>query len=203
MRLTKTSLTGARGRSCSLVRRFVQPGRWFSSCWVDTNGAPRPFVNQKGRRRRPGTKTLAQVLRCNEEDFVDFIAKCLVWDPERRIKPQAAMRHPFVTAGKRSKPPLPSSSSKSIGLSGRSKTLLETPKKSQIGAPTPLTARSSRTSATVGPTTPSNSNHASATLGSSSRSYRTIQSQVISSSSSYLSSRTLSGFAVSNLVDPL
>ncbi|KAJ8699713.1 serine/threonine protein kinase, CMGC, dual-specificity [Pleurotus ostreatus] len=163
--------------------------------FFDTNGAPRPFVNQKGRRRRPGTKTLAQVLRCNEEDFVDFIAKCLVWDPERRIKPQAAMRHPFVTAGKRSKPPLPSSSSKSIGLSGRSKTLLETPKKSQIGAPTPLTARSSRTSATVGPTTPSNSNHASATLGSSSRSYRTIQSQVISSSSSYLSSRTLSGFA--------
>ncbi|KAJ7670948.1 kinase-like domain-containing protein [Mycena rosella] len=74
---------------------------------VDPNGIPRPVINSKGHRRRPGTKTIAQVLKCNGEElvFIDFISKCLVWDPERRIKPQAAMRHPFVTAGKRSEPP--------------------------------------------------------------------------------------------------
>ena len=39
--------------------------------FFETNGQPRPVVNSKGRRRRPGTKTLAQVLRCDDELFVD------------------------------------------------------------------------------------------------------------------------------------
>ncbi|KAJ7231446.1 hypothetical protein B0H12DRAFT_1239925 [Mycena haematopus] len=149
----------------------------------------------QGSRRRPGTKTLAQVLRCNDEDFIDFIAKCLVWDPERRIKPQAALRHPFVTAGKRPKPPPPSItpkatlSSSTLGSSSRVKHVLETPKKSLISAPTPLTARTTRTTGN-GPTTPSTSSQPS-TLGSS-RSYRTTQGQSLST---YHSSRTLNGIA--------
>jgi len=165
--------------------------------FFDPNGVPRAAINSKGRRRRPGTKTLAQVLRCNDEDFVDFIGKCLVWDPERRIKPQAAMRHPFITAGRRGKITNASSvaakallSSSSLGGS-RSKGLTETPKKSQISAPTPLTARSSRITTTAVPSTPNSSSVHSATFGSSSRSYRTSQSQVLSS---YHSSRTLNSF---------
>lgn len=71
--------------------------------------------------------------------------------------------------------------------------MAETPKKSLIGAPTPLTARSSRTATNGGPTTPSNS-HAS-TMGSS-RSYRTSQAHLGLGSLS--SSRTLNGFAVSD-----
>lgn len=153
------------------------------------------MINSKGRRRRPGTKTLAQALRCNDEEFIDFIAKCLVWDPERRIKPQAAMRHPFVTAGRKPKPP-PSSSKgvlSSSTLGGRKKEVTETPKKSLIGAPTPLTARSSRTSGL--PTTPNTSTaHTSSTLTSSSRSYRASQAHSLSS---HHSSRTLNGYVVS------
>ncbi|KAJ7184093.1 hypothetical protein C8R46DRAFT_937896 [Mycena filopes] len=165
--------------------------------FFDPNGAPRAVINSKGRRRRPGTKTLAQVLRCNDEDFVDFIAKCLIWDPERRLKPQAALRHPFVAAGKRAKAPPPSTtpkatlSSSTLG-SSRVKQVLETPKKSLISAPTPLTARTTRTIGNGVPTTPSNSSQP-ATLGSS-RSYRTAQSQGLST---YHSSRTLNGIAVS------
>ncbi|KAL1745452.1 hypothetical protein HDZ31DRAFT_36383 [Schizophyllum fasciatum] len=159
---------------------------------ADPSGAPRPVVNSKGRRRRPGTKSLQQVLRCNDEEFVDFIAKCLVWDPERRIKPQAALRHPFVTGGRRPKtPPTTKANASSSSLTSRSK-IASTPKKSQISAPTPLTARSSRTNGGV-PTTPSSSSNHASTLGSS-RSYRTSQAQV---SSSYGSSRTLSGYVVS------
>jgi len=184
---------------------IVVPARSYSSVWclyfcqlafclcftLDPNGAPRAVINSKGRRRRPGTKTLAQVLRCNDEEFVDFVSKCLVWDPERRIKPQAAMRHPFVTAGRRQK--LPTSIVKttpSSSLSGsRNKQLNETPKKSLISAPTPLTARSSRTTA-GGPTTPSGAS----THVASSRSYRMSQSQGLTS----YSSRTLGGFTVRN-----
>ncbi|KAG8761765.1 hypothetical protein FRC11_013221, partial [Ceratobasidium sp. 423] len=66
--------------------------------FFDSNGQPRPVVNSKGRRRRPGSKTLAQVLRCDDEMFVDFIAKCLNWVPELRLKPWHALRHPFMTA---------------------------------------------------------------------------------------------------------
>ncbi|KDR81400.1 hypothetical protein GALMADRAFT_113652 [Galerina marginata CBS 339.88] len=173
--------------------------------FFDTNGAPRTVINSKGRRRRPGTKSLAQVLRCNDEEFVDFVAKCLVWDPERRMKPQTAMRHPFVTSGRRLKPPTttttkltPSSSS----INSRSKPVTETPKKSLISAPTPLTARSSRTATTNGgPTTPNNSHSQSLASSSTqtSRSYRASQSQSLSS---FNSSRTLSGYAVSDIFPP-
>ncbi|KAG6841209.1 hypothetical protein C0991_000871 [Blastosporella zonata] len=45
--------------------------------FFDLNGAPRAVVNSKGRRRKPGSKNLQQVLRCNDDDFLDFISKCL------------------------------------------------------------------------------------------------------------------------------
>ncbi|PIL23714.1 hypothetical protein GSI_13464 [Ganoderma sinense ZZ0214-1] len=164
--------------------------------FFDTTGAPRPVVNSKGKRRRPGTKTLAQALKNpSDEHFVDFITKCLMWDPERRLKPQAALRHPYITGGRRSKVPNPTPSSTaktflqsaSSNLGSRSTKVTETPKKSLISAPTPLTARTSRT-LTV-PTTPSGSTSVHSTLGSSSRSYRSSHAQ--QSMSSYHSSRTM------------
>lgn len=162
---------------------------------LDNNGAPRPVVNSKGRRRRPGTKSLAQVLRCQDEDFVDFIARCLVWDPERRMKPQAALQHAFLKAGRRGKASNPSPSTAKALLSSSSLTssriskVTETPKKSQISAPTPLTARTTRTLANGVASTPSHST----SMGPSSRTYRSSQSHGLSSQ---YSSRTL-GLAVS------
>ncbi|KAH8829644.1 hypothetical protein DL96DRAFT_1598956 [Flagelloscypha sp. PMI_526] len=141
--------------------------------FFDASGAPRAVVNSKGRRRRPGTKTLAQVLRCSDEDFVDFIGKCLMWDPERRIKPQAALRHPFP----QSTPSKNMMSSSSLVGSRSSKHILATPKKSEIGAPTPLTARTTRTTTNGnGPTTPSSSSHNTSFRGP--QSSRTVKSMV-------------------------
>lgn len=145
--------------------------------FFDTNGVPRTVVNSKGRRRRPGSKTLAQVLRCQDEEFIDFIAKCLIWEPERRMKPQAAMRHPFITAGKRKAQASSKTALSSSLVGSRSKNVTETPKKSMIGAPAPLAARTPRT-ATNGVTgTPSSTAHAGSI--SSSRSYRSYQSQTL------------------------
>jgi len=165
--------------------------------FFDTNGAPRSVINSKGRKRRPGSKTLSQVLRCNDEEFVDFVAKCLVWDPERRMKPQAAMRHPFVTAGRRLKPPSSTTkSTSSLSNLGRNKQVPETPKKSLISAPTPLTARLSRTTTNGGPTTPITQSQPIASGSShTSRSYRSSQSQSLSN---FNSSRTMSGYASSS-----
>ena len=109
----------------------------------DALGAPRPFVSQKGKRRRPASKTLAQVLKTKDELFVDFIGKCLTWDPDQRLKPQAAMRHPWILAGRRRAPSIPGL------MRDSSRNLAEytngnTKKGLLISPPTPLMARSSQ-----------------------------------------------------------
>jgi len=69
--------------------------------FFDSMGKPRLTVSTKGKRRRPSTKTLQQTLKCDDEAFLDFITKCLRWDPERRLKPDEAMQHDFVTGIKK------------------------------------------------------------------------------------------------------
>ncbi|KAG6358724.1 hypothetical protein INS49_012243 [Diaporthe citri] len=72
--------------------------------FFDSMGKPRLTVSSKGRRRRPSSKTLQQVLKCDDEAFLDFLARCLRWDPDRRMKPDEAIRHEFITGQKTSVP---------------------------------------------------------------------------------------------------
>ena len=75
-----------------LVERSTRKKLFF-----DSVGKPRVTVSSKGRRRRPSSKTLAQALRTEDEAFLDFVARCLRWDPDRRLKPAEAISHPFIT----------------------------------------------------------------------------------------------------------
>lgn len=68
--------------------------------FFDSLGKPRLTVSSKGRRRKPSSKTLQQVLKCDDEPFLDFLTKCLKWDPDRRLKPEEAVRHEFLTGMK-------------------------------------------------------------------------------------------------------
>lgn len=70
--------------------------------FFDSLGKPRVTVSTKGRRRRPSSKTLQQALKCDDEAFLDFIARCLRWDPDRRMKPDEAMLHEFITGVRKS-----------------------------------------------------------------------------------------------------
>jgi len=72
--------------------------------FFDSMGKPRLTVSSKGRRRRPSSKTLQQVLKCDDDPFLDFLARCLRWDPDRRLKPDEAIRHEFITGQKTSVP---------------------------------------------------------------------------------------------------
>ncbi|KAI0164540.1 dual specificity protein kinase pom1 [Hypoxylon sp. FL1284] len=72
--------------------------------FFDSMGKPRLTVSSKGRRRRPSSKTLQQALKCDDEPFLDFLARCLRWDPGRRLKPEDAIRHEFITGQKTSVP---------------------------------------------------------------------------------------------------
>ncbi|ATY66384.1 kinase-like domain [Cordyceps militaris] len=73
--------------------------------FFDSMGKPRLTVSSKGRRRRPSSKTLQQALKCDDEAFIDFLTRCLRWDPDRRLKPEDAVHHEFITGQKM--PPAP------------------------------------------------------------------------------------------------
>lgn len=70
--------------------------------FFDSLGKPRLTVSPKGKRRRPSSKSLQAVLKCEDESFLDFITRCLRWDPDRRLKPDEAVQHEFIT-GKNTK----------------------------------------------------------------------------------------------------
>jgi dual specificity tyrosine-phosphorylation-regulated kinase 2/3/4 len=70
--------------------------------FFDSMGKPRLTVSSKGRRRRPSSKSLQQALKCDDEAFLDFLTRCLRWDPDRRLKAEEALEHEFVTGIRRS-----------------------------------------------------------------------------------------------------
>ncbi|KAJ3014399.1 hypothetical protein HKX48_005177 [Thoreauomyces humboldtii] len=67
--------------------------------FFEPNGNPRTVVNSKGRRRRPGQKCVELILKGADKLFVDFVSRCLEWDPRKRISPTEALRHEWVLAG--------------------------------------------------------------------------------------------------------
>ncbi|KAG9242868.1 hypothetical protein BJ878DRAFT_148052 [Calycina marina] len=79
-----------------LVERSTRRKLFF-----DSLGKPRLTVSSKGRRRRPSSKTLAQVMKTDDEAFLEFLTRCMRWDPERRLKPDEALKHEFISGQKR------------------------------------------------------------------------------------------------------
>ena len=55
--------------------------------------------NSRGKLRKPLTKTLSGVLRCNDKNFLNFLTACFEWDPEDRIKSDEALKHDWILEG--------------------------------------------------------------------------------------------------------
>uniref|UniRef100_A0A7M5VBA8 dual-specificity kinase n=1 Tax=Clytia hemisphaerica TaxID=252671 RepID=A0A7M5VBA8_9CNID len=70
--------------------------------FFDSKGVPRNFTNSKGKKRRPSSKDLGQVLKTNDPLFLDFIRRCLEWDPVKRMTPDEAIQHPWIQEGRTS-----------------------------------------------------------------------------------------------------
>ncbi|XP_002064754.3 dual specificity tyrosine-phosphorylation-regulated kinase 2 [Drosophila willistoni] len=64
--------------------------------FFDSRDAPRCITNTKGRKRAPGSKSLAQILHCQDRYFIDFLQRCLEWDPAERMTPDEAAHHEFL-----------------------------------------------------------------------------------------------------------
>lgn len=69
-------------------------------------------VLNAGRSRRgkmrgpPASKDWATALKnCDDADFIDFVKKCLEWDPATRMNPYAGLRHPWLTRRRLPRPP--------------------------------------------------------------------------------------------------
>ncbi|XP_047493823.1 dual specificity tyrosine-phosphorylation-regulated kinase 4-like [Penaeus chinensis] len=64
--------------------------------FFDSKGNPRCVTNSKGKKRRPGSRDLASVLKCSDLNFVHFISRCLEWDPSSRMTPEEALQHEWL-----------------------------------------------------------------------------------------------------------
>ncbi|KAF8356086.1 hypothetical protein PRIPAC_97709 [Pristionchus pacificus] len=57
-------------------------------------------------RGTPGSKTWSQIFRNKgDKHFVDFISRCLRWDPAQRLTPHQALNHKWITCGAPPPPP--------------------------------------------------------------------------------------------------
>ncbi|XP_017098965.2 dual specificity tyrosine-phosphorylation-regulated kinase 2 isoform X1 [Drosophila bipectinata] len=86
--------------------------------FFDSRDAPRCITNTKGRKRAPGSKSLSQILHCQDRYFIDFLQRCLEWDPAERMTPDEAAHHEFLqpSSSSRHRSCRMSNSSSSSGL---------------------------------------------------------------------------------------
>ena len=67
--------------------------------FFDKNYFPFQISNSKGKIRKPNTKSFKEFLSGSNENFIDFIKKCLKWDPKNRLTPEEGLLHPFIISG--------------------------------------------------------------------------------------------------------
>eukprot|EP00826_Nyctotherus_ovalis_P057348 TRINITY_DN7836_c0_g4_i2.p1 TRINITY_DN7836_c0_g4~~TRINITY_DN7836_c0_g4_i2.p1 ORF type:complete len:415 (+),score=97.01 TRINITY_DN7836_c0_g4_i2:261-1505(+) len=66
--------------------------------FFDRNNRPYLVRNSHGKIRMPGGKSLAEVLKCSDPDFVNFVQNCFVWNPDQRMTPDEAKAHPWLSS---------------------------------------------------------------------------------------------------------
>ncbi|KAK7091820.1 hypothetical protein V1264_009455 [Littorina saxatilis] len=64
--------------------------------FFDSKGNPRCITNSKGKKRRVGSKDLQQPLKTSDANFLDFVRRCLEWQPNLRMTPEEALQHEWI-----------------------------------------------------------------------------------------------------------
>lgn len=76
-----------------VTSRASRAGEFFA------HGRPLRQTDRKGRLHPIGSRQLEDVLQSPEPVFLDFLRKCLTWDPADRMTAAQALRHPWVVGG--------------------------------------------------------------------------------------------------------
>ena len=64
--------------------------------FYDENLKPYQMIDEEGNYIVPGGKKLKDIMKDAPDSFVDFVSKCLKWNPFERITPDKALLHPFI-----------------------------------------------------------------------------------------------------------
>lgn len=70
-----------------------------SHLFFEETGKPKLEPNSRGKIRTPGKKNLAYLIDCDDKVFLDFLTKCLEWDPQKRLTPEQALSHEWILEG--------------------------------------------------------------------------------------------------------
>lgn len=74
-----------------LLREAIRCELFFAA-----DGTMLPISGGKEVPKEPGSKSLKDILKCNDSLFIDFLSKCFVWEPNKRITPEQALNHPWI-----------------------------------------------------------------------------------------------------------
>lgn len=93
------------------AKNFISSKGYPRYCTTTTMSDGSVVLNA-GRSRRgkvrgpPGSKDWQSALKSwDDQDFVDFVKKCLEWDPQVRMNPYTALRHSWLTRRRLPRPP--------------------------------------------------------------------------------------------------
>ncbi|XP_037060025.1 dual specificity tyrosine-phosphorylation-regulated kinase 4 [Peromyscus leucopus] len=64
--------------------------------FFDSKGLPKNITNNRGEKRYPDSKDLTMVLKTYDTSFLDFLRRCLVWEPSLRMTPDQALKHAWI-----------------------------------------------------------------------------------------------------------
>ncbi|XP_051011369.1 dual specificity tyrosine-phosphorylation-regulated kinase 4 [Acomys russatus] len=64
--------------------------------FFDAKGVPKNITNNRGEKRYPDSKDLTMVLKTYDSSFLDFVKRCLVWEPSLRMTPDQALKHSWI-----------------------------------------------------------------------------------------------------------
>ncbi|XP_045056853.2 dual specificity tyrosine-phosphorylation-regulated kinase 4 isoform X3 [Desmodus rotundus] len=83
--------------------RFIQTASRRQT-FFDSKGFPKNITNNRGKKRYPDSKDLTMVLKTYDSGFLDFLRRCLVWEPSLRMTPDQALRHSWIHDARNLKP---------------------------------------------------------------------------------------------------
>ncbi|KAM5262577.1 dual specificity tyrosine-phosphorylation-regulated kinase 4 [Ctenodactylus gundi] len=83
--------------------RFIQTAS-RKQRFFDSKGFPKNITNNRGKKRYPASKDLTVVLKTRDAGFLDFVRRCLVWEPSLRMTPDQALKHSWIHEPRSLKP---------------------------------------------------------------------------------------------------
>ena len=64
--------------------------------FFDNNLRPFKLKDENNNIFKPGSKKIKDLIKEAPDNFIDFINKCLLWNPFERMTPDKALLHPFI-----------------------------------------------------------------------------------------------------------